>query len=158
LNYVDGFHASNTFSNNTLPFAAEAAWSTGKWDQLERILASPSEQITSMDFNVGIGRALLALHRKQETKFTQTIEALRTAVAKELSPTSTASLHAAHDNLVKLHVLYEIEAISGMSAGASQDREVLLGSLDRRLDILGAYTSDKQYLLGIRRAVMQLSR
>lgn len=159
LNYVDGFHASNFFSPAALPFAAEAAWSTGKWDQLERVLASPSEQANpSTDFNVGIGRALLALRRKQGDEFKQIVEVLRAAAAKDLSSTSTSSLHACHDTLVKLHVLYEIEAISGVSAGPSTERIIVLDRLERRLDILGAYTSDKQYLLGIRRAVMQLSR
>ncbi|ORX98750.1 hypothetical protein BCR34DRAFT_142938 [Clohesyomyces aquaticus] len=159
VNYVDGFHASNSFSPNTLSFAAEAAWSTGKWEQLERILASPSEQPTqsSLDFNVGVGRALLALRRRSGDEFKQIIDAVRETVSKGLSPTTTASLHACHDQLVKLHILYEVEAISGMSSETSHDRGILLDNLDRRLDILGAYTSDKQYLLGVRRAVMQLS-
>ncbi|KAF2791318.1 hypothetical protein K505DRAFT_376871 [Melanomma pulvis-pyrius CBS 109.77] len=160
LNYVDGFHASNTFSASTLPFAAEAAWSTGKWDQLERILASSSEkQINaSLDFNVGVGRAMLALRHEQGADFKQIVGSLRESLAKGLSPTSTASLHACHDYLVKLHVLYEIEAISGMTVETLPDRAAILANLDQRLDILGAYISDKQYLLGVRRAVMQLSR
>ncbi|KAF2178853.1 hypothetical protein K469DRAFT_598368 [Zopfia rhizophila CBS 207.26] len=160
LNYVDGFHSSsNTCSPSTLPFAAEAAWSTGKWQQLEKILQSPAEQLlqASLNFNVGVGRALLALRRKQSDEFRQTIASLREDVAKGLSPTSTTSLHACHDDLVKLHVLYEIEAISGISE-IPPNRELILENLDRRLEIIGAYTSDKQYLLGIRRAAMQLSR
>lgn len=160
MNYVDGFHASNSFSPNTLPFAAEAAWSTGKWSHLERILASPSEQAnSSVDFNVGVGRALLALRSKQAEKFKEILESLRAGVAKDLSPTSTSSLHACHDNLIKLHVLYEVEAISGLPAVESPaDKDAILENLERRLDVLGAYTSDKHYLLGVRRAVMQLSK
>ena len=156
---MDGFHAANSFSPNTLPFAAEAAWSTGKWDQLERILAGPSEQINiSLDFNVGVGRALLALRCRELDKFKRLLDGLRANTAKGLSPTSSSSLHACHDILIKLHALYEIESISGVAAGPMTSKEVILDNLDRRLDILGAYTSDKQYLLGIRRAVMQLSR
>jgi serine/threonine-protein kinase ATR len=156
---VDGFHASNSFSSNTLPFAAEAAWSTGKWEQLERILASsPDNTSSAVDFNVGLGRALLALRRQNSDEFKRVVESLREVVSKSLTPTSTSSIHACHDQLVKLHVLYEVEAISGGSTGASPTREATLDNLDRRLDVLGAYTSDKQYLLGIRRAVMQLSR
>jgi serine/threonine-protein kinase ATR len=112
-----------------------------------------------MGFNVGVGRALLALRRGDTDQFTQMLECLRAETAKDLSPTSSSSLHACHDILVKLHTLYEIEAISGVSAGPLNGRkEVIIDNLDRRLEILGAYTSDKQYLLGIRRAVMQLSR
>ena len=155
---MDGFHASNSFSPSTLPFAAEAAWSTGKWEQLERILASsPDRSSSAVDFNVGLGRALLALRRHNSVEFRKVVESLRDSVSKSLTPTSTMSLHASHDQLVKLHVLYEVEAISGVVECPPARRETILDNLERRLDVLGAYTSDKQYLLGIRRAVMQLS-
>ncbi|KAF2644722.1 hypothetical protein P280DRAFT_390394 [Massarina eburnea CBS 473.64] len=159
LNYVDGFHASDSLVPSTLPFAAEAAWSSGKYDQLEKILAmSPDRPMTtSMDFNIGVGKALLAMRYKTTGTFKQTIEDMRGALAKSMTPTATASLHASHDQLVKLHTLYELEAISGMSAYTTKNHQVVLDNLDRRLDILGAYTSDKQYLLGVRRASMQLS-
>ncbi|KAF2733102.1 hypothetical protein EJ04DRAFT_295336 [Polyplosphaeria fusca] len=158
LNYVDGFHASNAFSTSTLQFAAEAAWSTGKWSQLEKLLASSADQTPpSLDFNVGVGRALLALRRKEADQFRQIVESLRSGIAKGLSPAVTASLHACHDHLVRLHALYEMEVIGGLSTRLS-DRDVILENLDRRLDIVGAYTSDKQYLLGIRRATMHLSQ
>ncbi|KAF2267881.1 hypothetical protein CC78DRAFT_565700 [Lojkania enalia] len=159
LNYVDGFNISDSLSPSALPFAAEAAWSTGKWEQLERILASPSEQHlqASLDFDVGVGRALIALRRNHGEDFKHIIKSLRQALAKGLSPAVTASLHACHDQLVKLHALYEVEAISGMSEDIPRERDQILENLDRRLDIIGAYTSDKQYLLGIRRATMQLS-
>lgn len=157
---MDGFHTSDSVSQTIMPFAAEAAWSTGKWDQLERTLTLPAEHLTgtSLEFNVGIGKALLALRHKNGNEFKVIVESLRGAVAKALSPTTTASLHAAHEHIVKLHTLYELETISGMSTYPTSDREVILENLDRRLDILGAYISDKQYLLGVRRAAMQLSR
>ncbi|KAF1842478.1 uncharacterized protein K460DRAFT_346363 [Cucurbitaria berberidis CBS 394.84] len=159
LNYVDGFHASNSISSSTLPFAAEAAWSAGKWEQLERHLGtSPSTNTnTFMDFNVGIGRALLALRHKKSAEFADIIATLRETVAKGFTPSTTTSIQACHDHLVKLHALYEIEAVSGMTAHATPEREVILENMDRRLDIIGAYTSDKQYLLGVRRAAMSLS-
>ncbi|UPX14349.1 Non-specific serine/threonine protein kinase [Ascochyta rabiei] len=160
LNYVDGFHASNSFSISTLPFAAEAAWSAGKWTQLERILGASADHFNgaATDFNVGVGRALLALYRKDEAEFKIITAALRGSLAKGLSPSNTNSLQACHDTLVKLHALYEIEAISGVGTPATSEREIILENLDRRLDVIGAYTSDKQYLLGIRRATMLVSK
>jgi serine/threonine-protein kinase ATR len=160
LNHVDGFHASGTVSSSALPFAAEAAWSSGKWNQLEKILSMSLEQLSdpSVDFNLGIGKALLALRHRNEGPFKQTIEDMRGTLAKSLSPTVTSSLHASHDHLVRLHTLYELEAISGMATYTTSDHEVILANLDRRLDVIGAYTSDKQYLLGVRRAAMQLSK
>ncbi|KAF2633644.1 hypothetical protein BU25DRAFT_381226 [Macroventuria anomochaeta] len=160
LNYVDGFHATNSLSISTLPFAVEAAWSAGKWTQLERILGASSDQIigATTDFNVGVGKALLALYRKDEAEFTTITAALRGTLSKSLSPSNTNSLQACHDTLVKLHALYEIEAISGVMTPTTPEREVILENLDRRLDVIGAYTSDKQYLLGVRRATMLVSK
>jgi serine/threonine-protein kinase ATR len=157
---VDGFHATNSLSNSTLPFAAEAAWSAGKWEQLERLLGASSGADNNgfLDFNVGVGRALLALRRKDDAEFQGVIAKLRELLAKSLSPSTTTSIQASHDHLVRLHALYEIEAVSGMSSVAVPDREIILENLNRRLDIIGAYTSDKQYLLGVRRAAMTLSR
>ena len=119
----------------------------------------PPEQAAqvSSDFNVGLGRALIALRHQKDAEFNQIITNLRENVARGLSPASTASVHAAHESLLKLHVLYEVEAMSGLSRASSLKKEMIVGDLDRRLDVLGAYTSEKQYLLGIRRAVMQLS-
>jgi serine/threonine-protein kinase ATR len=142
-----------------LPFATEAAWSAGKWTQLERILVSSKTAKTAfLDFNVGVGRALLALRSKDIGEFKDIIAMLRESLARSLSPSSTTSLQACHDTLVKLHALYEIETISGLSPQGTGDRTVILENLNRRLDIIGAYTSDKQYLLGLRRATMSLSR
>ena len=117
-----------------------------------------STQTSSLDFNVGVGRALLAMRDGENDNFKSIVDTLRETVATRLSPTSTASIHACHDSLVKLHALYELEVISGATGKTTDDRESIVETLDRRLDVLGAYTTDKQYLLGIRRAVMQLSR
>ena len=160
MNYVDGFHASNSLSTSTLPFAAEAAWSAGKWTQLQRILGSSSEKVTgaTINFNVGVGRALLALYKTEEADFRNITAALRENLSKSLSPSNTHSLQACHDTMVKLHALYEIETISGVMTSTPPEREAILENLDQRLDVIGAYTSDKQYLLGIRRATMLVSK
>lgn len=157
---MDGFAASSSLSSSTLPFAAEAAWSAGKWEHLERVLGSSPvlEKFTFLDFNVGIGRALLALRRDDREAFKTIIASLRETLAQALTPSTTASIQACHDHLVKLHALYELETVSGMDTSSRPNRETILENLDRRLDIIGAYTSDKQYLLGLRRAAMSLSR
>lgn len=157
---MDGFHAANSLSPSTLPFAAEAAWSAGKWTQLERILGPSTDKVvaTAIDFNVGVGKALLALYQTNEAEFRNITAALRGTLSQGLSPSNTHSLQACHDTMVKLHALYEIETISGVMTPTTPERETILANLDHRLDIIGAYTSDKQYLLGIRRATMLVSK
>lgn len=111
-----------------------------------------------MDFNVGIGQAFLALRKGEHAEFDRLIQSLRESLATTLSPSTTTSIQACHEHLVKLHALYEIEALSGAASVRATARDVILENLDRRLEVIGAYTSDKQYLLGIRRAAMSMSR
>ena len=141
----------------SLPFAAEAAWVTGKWSKLRTYINMYSGSITG-SFNVGIGSALLALFEGHDDQFLITVDALRQSLAKSLSTSNTGSLQACHDAMLKLHALTEVELISGVRSAKDTDLPRLIVTLNHRLDVLGAFTSDKQYLLGLRRAAMQLSR
>jgi serine/threonine-protein kinase ATR len=150
-------HTATQTVSSLLPFATEASWATGRWIALEKytslIPRSPSE-----DFNISIGRSLLALHKKDTPLFISIIESLRKQIACSLSTSTTSSIGACHDTMLKLHVLTELEMIAGTVKDTSNERGNILESLSRRLEVLGAYLNNKQYLLGIRRAAMQLSR
>lgn len=147
-----------------LPFATEASWATGRWDVLEKY-ASMAPKESGEDFNIRIGQALLALHKGkgETTQFKPIISSIRENIACSLSEPMTASLAACHDTMLKLHVLTELEMIAGTNGlgtvdHTNVDRTKIIESLDRRIEVIGAYLNDKQYLLGIRRAAMNLSR
>ena len=110
------------------------------------------------DFNIGIGSALLALLDGQDVQFLEKLDALRRSIAKGLSANTTMSLQGCHDAMLKLHVLAEVELISGVGSATNLDLPTLMTTLGQRLDVVGAFLSDKQYLLGLRRATMQLTR
>ncbi|KAL8735716.1 MAG: hypothetical protein Q9181_002719 [Wetmoreana brouardii] len=152
----DGFNLPPSKSLTPLPFACEASWVTGNWNRLEEYLADAPE-ILNGDFNIGVGRALLAHARDSKEAFVHSLDDVRHRTAKSLSVTNTASLQACHDVLLKLHALTEIEAIAGIHKHGSLDKSALVVSLGQRLDMLGPFISDKQYVLGLRRAAMQLS-
>ncbi len=128
---------------------------TGKYDILTELLAE-SPELATQDFAVGLGQALLAIQARDRESFSSTIGALRSAVARDLTPSTTSSMHACHGLIFKLHVLYEVEALSGMNP-SSHGRQLSNEVLDRRLDVLGAFLAEKQYILALRRAVMQIS-
>jgi len=144
-------------ASRILPFATEASWATGRWLALEKYTSRVSKN-SGEDFNVSIGRALLALHKKDSELFTSTVQTLRARIACSLSTSATSSIGACHDTMLKFHALTELEMISGTVNDTSSDPTNILESLSRRLEVLGAYLDNKQYLLGIRRAAMQLSR
>ncbi|KAL4956177.1 hypothetical protein BDW69DRAFT_181790 [Aspergillus filifer] len=141
-----------------ISFAIEASWTTGKWDKMHSYLELCARKSTA-DFNIGVGLALDAFRRGENRQFVETIDGLRLSVAKSLTATSVASLQSCHDGMLKLHALTEMEsiALANNANESSQSRSHLRASLDRRLDVVGGYLSDKQYLLGLRRATMELT-
>lgn len=110
-----------------------------------------------MGFNIGIGKALLALSNSDFDRFNIVMDQLRRLNARSLSATNTMSLQMCHSVMLRFHAITEVEAISGVLP-VEYEKPALLSSLSKRLDVLGAFLSDKQYLLGLRRATMQLSK
>lgn len=111
----------------------------------------------SGDFNIGVGAALNALRQEKPKSFKKAVNELRRNVAKGLTTSSVASFQASHDNVMKLHVLAEMDLVADTKFAADRGATGVFEVLDRRLDLLGGCISDKQYVLGVRRAVIELS-
>lgn len=141
-----------------LPFAVEASWITSRWDKLQGYLELCEKSGTG-EFNVGMGNALNTLHQNntEAEAFTNIVNGLRLQVAKSLNANSVASLQSCHDDMLRLHALTDIESIANAETNSPGSYQDLLKGLDRRLDVLGGYLADKQYLLGLRRATMELA-
>jgi len=157
LNQVDAFERSQASSSMALPFAAEAAWATGNWEHLKDHLEKYQDAAPG-DFNVGVGRALLALEDGDGERFRNALHILRQDTAKNLTKSNTICLQTCHDAMLKLHATTEIELLSGLAPGIVPEKAIMMSTLNQRLGAMGAFLSDKQYLLGIRRAAMQLSK
>ncbi|OWP07483.1 protein kinase rad [Marssonina coronariae] len=156
LNYVEGMHKTSQTVSQLLPFATEASWTTGRWAALAKYTSLAPPGITE-DFNVNLGRALLALQKQDINVFRSGVNSLRERIGRSLSSATTSSIGTCHDSMLKLHVLNELELIAGTDKDAGTEPANILESLSGRLEVIGAFLSDKQYLLGIRRAAMQLS-
>ncbi|KAJ3580330.1 hypothetical protein NPX13_g241 [Xylaria arbuscula] len=156
LNYVEGIekHTVASTINRVMPYAVEAAWTTGRWSAMQKFL-SKYQGDPSEDFNMSIAQALLYLQRGLTKEFFQTMKTIRGRVASSMTSSVTASLHACHEPILRAHVLTDLELIAGVNHDGDQD---ILKSLGRRLEVLGSYVNDKQYVLSIRRAAMELSR
>jgi len=149
LQHFDRIKGRNTNPNTLTPYAMEAAWATNKWDWLSSYLPKNG----GSDFASHIAEIMLAINEKDDTKISDLIEEQYRTIASEFTPNTIASLHAGHDTLLKLHVLKDLEV---MTSATTDDRISLLETLGGRLDVLGSNVGDKEYLLGIRRAVMSL--
>ncbi|KAK3330577.1 hypothetical protein B0H66DRAFT_579779 [Apodospora peruviana] len=152
LNYVEGMKRNANNVNRIIPFAVEASWATGRWETMEKYLRIYSAGDVSEVFNLGIAQVLLHLKAGDLEAFNDQMKVMRDKVAATMSYSTTSSLRACHDAMLKCHVLTDLEMIGDGSP------ERVRPSLGRRLEVLGAYVGDKQYLLGVRRAAMELMR
>ena len=151
---MDHSKASTTLA---LPFAAESSWMTNRWSHLKSCFENLSGNVSD-DFNVGMGTALIALYEGHGDQFSEILHDLRQSTAKNLTKANTMSLQACHDTMLRLHAITEVELLSGLAPGPRPEKSILMSSMDQRLNVIGAFLSDKQFLLGLRRAAMQLSR
>jgi serine/threonine-protein kinase ATR len=158
LNYVEGMKSSSGSINRIAPFAVEASWATNRWKTLEEYLRLYSAGDVSEVFDLGIGQALLSLKERDVAKFKEHVKMLREKVAGSMSYAATSSLRTAHDLMLRCHVLSDLEMIVDKPEAEDGTQQSILAALDRRLEVLGAYVGDKQYLLGVRRAAMELMR
>ncbi|OTB07470.1 hypothetical protein M426DRAFT_8837 [Hypoxylon sp. CI-4A] len=159
LNYVEGIekHTAITTVNRIVPFAVEASWATGRWKTMEKFIIKYQGDRTE-NFNVSIAQTLLYLRRGWTKEFVDEMRTLRYRVNASMNFSVTSSLHACHEPMLKCHVLTDLELIAGINNDGNQHPQEILKTLDRRLEVLGSYVGDKQYVLSIRRAAMELMR
>ncbi|KAI0125275.1 phosphatidylinositol 3 [Xylariales sp. AK1849] len=159
LNYVEGIerHTAVSTINRIVPYAVEASWATGRWQTMHKFISKYQGDRTE-NFNVCVAQALLHLQKGSTKAFVEEMNTMRDRIGSSMTFTATSSLHACHEALLKCHVLTDLELIAGINNDGSQHPQEILKSLNRRLEVLGSYVNDKQYVLGIRRAAMELSR
>ncbi|OHE96626.1 phosphatidylinositol 3 [Colletotrichum orchidophilum] len=159
LNYVEGMRTEPSTENRIVPYAVEAAWATRRWDTLTKY-TSRFHGSHLEDFNVSIAKLFNALRQREagSDTFPQMLQSMREKIASAMTHAATSSLQACHDLRLRCHVLTDLEIIAGTQASEGEAHQEVLTMLNRRLEVLGAYVGDKQYLLGIRRAAMELSR
>lgn len=114
-----------------------------------------SENVRNYDIN--LGRALHALGQQDMKMFQENLDIAREEVIGMMTETSTNSVRQCHDLLVKLHGLAELQEITGLLNTPGHKESTLKKYMESRLDVMGSYSRDKQYILALRRAVFALS-
>ncbi|KAF2860353.1 hypothetical protein K470DRAFT_74713 [Piedraia hortae CBS 480.64] len=134
-----------------LSYAVEAAWMSGDLSSLKNCLKL-NEASDSSGFESSLGRIIVG---QQGDNSISQLSKLQASVAQGLTESRTSSLHACHGELLKLQMLYELDAIK------SQDQsqvERFRKIADKRLESLGSCNADKLQVLGLRRAAMLARR
>lgn len=158
LNCVEGMHLQQATQSKIIPFAVEAAWATGRWERLAKYLdLARSSDAAYIDFDVAIGEVFRDLQRGQVENLLPTVRSIRERIAASMGVTETASIQACHDIMLRCHVLADLELVIS-AQGEGQENQKVLNMLERRLSVLGSHLEDKQYLLSIQRAAIELRR
>ncbi|KAJ2903302.1 uncharacterized protein MKZ38_010119 [Zalerion maritima] len=157
LNHVEGMKTNPKTKSALAPFALEAFWATGRWASLDEFLGTIEQSQVFEDFNCGVAEILRRLRTANPDAFAEGIQLMRDRLAGAMTFSVASSLRSAHDFMLKCHVLTELEMIGGSKWTSDIERSNLMTALERRLEVLGAYVGDKQYLLGVRRAAMDIT-
>jgi serine/threonine-protein kinase ATR len=158
LNYVEGMHTDPVLENRIVPFAVEAAWATGRWDTMRKFRERFDGSVFE-DFDVSLAAMFESIHDGcTPHAFTEMIRSMRENIAASLTGPATSSLSACHDVLLKAHVLTDLEILAGVTTNEGEEHDLAIALLKQRLEVLGSHVNNKQYLLGIHRAAMQLMR
>jgi serine/threonine-protein kinase ATR len=161
LRYADSFLAnepsigqSTTSLETLLPSAIEACYMTGDSTSLTRLLKSTPESMAD-DFNVGIGHAIQANNLSDPASLMQHVTSMRKNITTGMSAANGSSLHGCHAELRSLHILSEIEALKDGTEETPKSMALIFERFEKRLSAVGSYISDKQSILGIRRAMFK---
>ena len=158
LRYVDSFlaftsHGDDRYATSPhLPLAIEASWMTEDLAGLKRYLAGQSV-LENSHFNIGVGKLLLHGLQQSKQSMENEIFTLRRTITESMSMAGTDSLQTCHDEILKLHVLYELEYLMNTTEDNFPN---LMKLFDKRLTAVGSYVEDKQFILGLRRVAMRI--
>ncbi|XP_038072304.1 serine/threonine-protein kinase ATR-like [Patiria miniata] len=148
-------------------YRVEACWKLAKWDTLETYLKTETRNTT--DWNVGLGKILLASKQKNEDEFERQLKIVRSALMGPLSAASmeTGSYQRGYEYIARLHMLRDLEqgirCLGGFpqNASSSEDdimtRPELLGTWDARLSMTQSSFRIQEPLLCLQRIMLGLS-
>jgi serine/threonine-protein kinase ATR len=156
LHQVDGLMSRSSESHTRLlPSAVEASWVTGNWDTLDKYLSSSNER-TDSTYDIRMGYVLSELRRHNMDAFLKRLDSAREGVTSMMTESVTGNIRQCHHFLVQLHALSEVQSISE-TLHRDIDLAGLTQTFESRLNLMGTYSTDKQYILAVRRAALQLS-
>ncbi|XP_022100883.1 serine/threonine-protein kinase ATR-like [Acanthaster planci] len=148
-------------------YRVEACWKLAKWDTLETHLKM--ETRNTSDWNVGLGKILLAAKQKNEDEFKRQLKVVRSALMGPLSAASmeTGSYQRGYEYITRLHVLRDLEQgirclgslplNASTNEGDTMNRHQLLASWDVRLCMTQSSFRTQEPLLCLQRIMLGLS-
>ncbi|KAI8612937.1 hypothetical protein BC830DRAFT_1134506 [Chytriomyces sp. MP71] len=160
LSHISGVCASHPeWLSQMNTHAIEASWHLGSWDSLDACLSKPF----SRTFQADIGSLLMLARKRDHQKFLEVLKISRITLIAPLSAASMESYTSGYSNIVKLHMLHEIEAACEKlwedMPTCTRDREVFsadfaIKAWDSRLKITVPSLKVREPILSVRRVLV----
>ncbi|RMX47129.1 hypothetical protein pdam_00018677 [Pocillopora damicornis] len=147
LTHVDGVVTRRPEWEKSLnAYRVEASWRLGQWDSLESYLKL---ERGVGDWDVGLGRILLAAKEKNENEFRRQLKVVRSQQMGFLSAASmeSGSYQRGYEHIVRLHMLREVEEAvqrNFLVAADGIDTIGVTNSWQSRLHISQSYRKNKE--------------
>ncbi|KAJ3385159.1 serine/threonine-protein kinase M1, partial [Chytriomyces hyalinus] len=154
LTHISGIVASHpSWSIELNSQAIEASWRLGSWDTLDKCLKK--DHLPT--FETDIGSLLMLAKRKEKDSFELTLREARERLIAPLSAASMESYSRAYDNIVKLHMLHEVEFSCKQlwdQLREDGDIDAVIKSWDSRLKITTPSLTVREPILNLRRILI----
>jgi len=159
LIHVDGVVTRRSEWEKSLnTYRVEASWRLGQWDSLESYLKL---ERGVGDWDVGLGRILLAAKEKNESEFRHQLRIVRSQQMGFLSAASmeSGSYQRGYEHIVRLHMLRELEEAVQRKFHMPSDVSDTTGvayDWESRLHISQPSFRTREPILNLRRVVLKL--
>lgn len=154
LTYYNGLDLKLThnFEKSAKPYAISASWHSGDWKNLDRLLNDNN----SKNFEVMLGRILLAIWKKDENSLHNILKESRANLTMQIAAASVESYQSAYGVSLQLSMLHDIELFKLIlfnSSNSSLSR--LMKVWDARLTCIVPSLRVRQPILRLRYALLE---
>ena len=107
------------FVSSLVSYGVQASWRLGQWEQLNCYINDPMCPKQSQSWEVAVGSGVLALFERNKEYLAAVIDNARSVIAKSITVASFDSYQRCYPDMVKLHVLHEMEKIGELLPSSS---------------------------------------
>lgn len=100
-----------SFISNLVSYGVQASWRLGQWEQLNCYINDQMCPKQSQNWEVAVGSGILALFERNKEYLSAVLDSARSVIAKSIVVASFDSYQRCYPDMVKLHVLHEMEQI-----------------------------------------------
>lgn len=137
-------------------FLVESSWVVGDWDDVQSTVAAT----TSESPQVVIAQLLLALRSHEDQAIAHSLSRARITLGRPIASSGPKGYRSAHDAVLDLHLVHELEmiheAVKGPNVPQKVELTVLSHTLNSRLESTLPTFRNRERVLSMRRTAFEI--